>query len=311
MMLMIKPQQRSTWWHWSVLTLVGLSVTYSWLWVLTYRPIHQPDIEIEMGSDVEGEILPLSIVLEAPQATIEPSTSVAEESVEQASTSSAEPASMAEPPPAQVEAVAVVETITPPPTIAPKLQAPAPVPVRERAPPTPNRSPIIAAAFKTTAPHIVPPTPSSTPVDNTPTSTPTENLHSAAPSDHAAPTPAVPSENSVATNTVKPTPPAVPTISGMEPVPVSRLTRTPTFVHKELPTDPEDVQIPLGGVRVIARITLDETAAVRDVQIDKSGEPPFDVAVISAIHRSRFTPGYVGDQPVATVFNQTYRFQLQ
>ena len=96
-----------------------------------------------------------------------------------------------------------------------------------------------------------------------------------------------------------------------DPVPVSRLTRTPAFVHKALPNDPEDVQIPPGGVRVIARITLDATAVVRNIAIDKSGEPAFDGAVIAAIHRSRFTPGYIGDLPVATVFNQTYRFQLQ
>ena len=56
MILVIKPQQRSTWWHWSVLTLVGLSVTYSWLWVFTHRPIHQP--EIEMGSEVDRDALP-------------------------------------------------------------------------------------------------------------------------------------------------------------------------------------------------------------------------------------------------------------
>lgn len=105
--------------------------------------------------------------------------------------------------------------------------------------------------------------------------------------------------------------PITPELPGMEPVPVSRLTRTPTFVHKELPNDPEDVQIPPGGVRVIARITLDETAVVTNVQIDKSGDVPFDVAVIAAIHRSRFTPGYIGDHAVATVFNQTYRFELQ
>lgn len=308
-MLVIKPQQRSTWWHWSVLTLVGLSVTYSWLWVLTYRPIHQPEIEIEMGSEVDGDALPLSIVLEAPQANIEQQTS-AEEPVEQASTSTAESVSMAESPPAQVEAIepiAAVAAVTPP-TVAPKLQAPAPVAVRDIAPPSPKRSPFIAAAFKTTAQNIAPPKPSP---DNTPSAIPTENLPSSSPADNAPPTPAAPTENFVAANTAKPGLPALPATSGLEPVPVSRLTRTPTFVHKALPADPEDVQIPLGGVRVIARITLDETAAVRDVQIDKSGEPPFDVAVISAIHRSRFTPGYVGDQPVATVFNQTYRFQLQ
>ncbi len=306
MMLVIKPQQRSTWWHWSVLTLVGLSVTYSWLWVFTHRPIHQP--EIEMGSEVDRDALPLSIVLEAPQANIEQQTIV--EEPEHASAPSAESVSMAESPPPHVEAiepVAVVDAVTPP-SAAPKVQAPVPVSVRDRAPPLQNRYPIVAAVFKSTTQNVARPKLSPPPAGSKASSTPTVKARSSSQADNANPMSTAPTENSVAANTAQPARSAV---SGLEPVPVSRLTRMPTFVHKELPTDPEDVQIPLGGVRVIARITLDETAAVRDVQIDKSGASPFDVAVISAIHRSRFTPGYVGDQPVAAVFNQTYRFQLQ
>lgn len=109
----------------------------------------------------------------------------------------------------------------------------------------------------------------------------------------------------IATETVAPTPPR------LETVPVSRLTHTPAFAQKQLPEDPKGVSIPLDGVRVVARITLDETATVRDVEIVKSGGAAFDAAVIVAIRRSRFTPGYVGDHPVAVAFNQTYRFQLQ
>ncbi len=301
MTLVIKPQQRYTWWHWSVLTLVGLSVTYSWLWVLTYRPVHQP--EIEMGSEVEGDSPTLDIFLETQQSSVgQPSTR--EAPVESASTSTHQSASMAAAPPEQVapiEAVVAVAAFVPP-TLAPELPAPTLVSIQNISPPPQSANPIIPAVFKPTAQDVVPPKPFPAPVDNTPSSTAADNT---------LPKSATAAENSVVTNTVKLSPLALPAAAGLEPVPVSRLTRTPAFVHKALPTDPEDVQIPLGGVRVIARITLDETAAVRDVQIDKSGEPPFDVAVISAIHRSRFTPGYVGNQPVATVFNQTYRFQLQ
>ena len=305
MMLVIKPQQRSTWWHWSVLTLVGLSVTYSWLWVFTHRPIHQP--EIEMSSEVDRDALPLSIVLEAPLANIEQQTIV--EEPEHASAPSAESVSMAESPPPQVEAIEPVAVVAVTPPVAPKVQAPAPVAVRDRgAPPLQNRNPIVAAVFKSTTPNVARPNSSPPPAGNKTSTIPTVKARPSSQADNTNPMSTAPTENSVAANTVQPARSAV---SGVEPVPVSRLTRMPTFVHKELPTDPEDVQIPLGGVRVIARITLDETAAVRDVQIDKSGASPFDVAVISAIHRSRFTPGYVGDQPVAAVFNQTYRFQLQ
>lgn len=92
---------------------------------------------------------------------------------------------------------------------------------------------------------------------------------------------------------------------------MSRLTRTPAFEQKTLPEDPKGVSMPMDGVRVVVRITLDETAAVRDVEIIKSGGAAFDAAVITAIRRSRFTPGYIDDHPVAVAFNQSYRFQLQ
>ena len=233
---------QSTWWHWSVVTLVGLSVTYLWLWILAYSPMHQPKVDA----------VTLNVILEMQQPNVE------EPPEEPASVSVSQPMPV-EPMPAE----AVVPIM--PPIMPPKLRAPIPVLVvaRKIAPPLPEARPAVAAALQPA------------PVENVPQ---------------------------------PPLPPAPPSL---DPVPVSRLTRTPTFVHKALPNDPEDVQIPPGGVRVIARITLDETAAVRNVQIDKSGETPFDVAVISAIHRSRFTPGYIGDHPVATVFNQTYRFQLQ
>lgn len=281
----IKPQQQPTWRHWSVLTLIGLSVTYSWLWLLTYRPMHP--FETETG--IEADALPLDIILQAPQPDMaQPPT--AEKFPENPASTSAP----AVPPPMAAEPMMTVV----PSTVAPKSQPP--MPVRKIAPPQKAR-PIFAAALQSDSANQAP--------------------EDSAPMNHAPPEPIAadntvskpaPIENMPVTeDAVKPSPPVTHESQGLNPVPVSRLTRTPTFVHKELPADPKNVQIPLGGVRVIARITLDETAAVRDVQIDKSGEPPFDVAVISAIHRSRFTPGYIGDHPVATVFNQTYRFQLQ
>lgn len=97
----------------------------------------------------------------------------------------------------------------------------------------------------------------------------------------------------------------------IETVPMSRLTRTPAFVQKVDPEDPKSAQIPLDGVRVIVRITLDETAAVRDVEIIKSGGAAFDAAAIVAVRRSRFTPGYIDDRPVAVAFDQPYRFRLR
>ena len=238
MKLAIKTQQQSTWWHWSVLILGGLGVTYLWLWMLAYSPVHRPITDW----------LALDVILEIPHLNI----------IEE---SAAEPASVPQPTPVET----VMQTIVPA-TLRPKVVVSVPVPVP------------VAAAQKTARLQDAPPatvsTLNATPVVNMPQ-------------------------------------PATPVPPSSEPVPVSRLTRTPTFVHKVLPNDPEDVQIPPGGVRVIARITLDETAIVRNVAIDQSSDAAFDGAVIAAIHRSRFTPGYIGDHPVATVFNQTYRFQLQ
>ncbi len=141
-----------------------------------------------------------------------------------------------------------------------------------------------------------------------PTTTPTEAAVPAPPPDLPAPQPAV-AQTLDSGPAVVATEPAVAPAPRLNPVPISRLTRPPDFVQKVKPDDPRDVQLPLGGVRVKARITLDESATVRDIEIVTSGGAEFDAAVITAIRRSQFLPGYIGTRPVVTVFEQTYRFQ--
>lgn len=88
--------------------------------------------------------------------------------------------------------------------------------------------------------------------------------------------------------------------------PLSRLTRAPGFVNKVEPVYPP---VAAGDVRVDVRITVDDTGAVRDVEIVTSGGAAFDAAVIAAVRRSTFVPGYIGEQAVATRFNQRYWFR--
>ena len=290
----MRRRMHTTGWDWCVLSLVGMSVTYLWLSILIYHPQHQ----------LQPDGVRLDLLLEEPQQPLEVRSeelTLVEQPLPDALPSASEPAGevpasmpVSEDPVMTEQRSAEEPTLVAPPAPEPPVLAaqpkavshvlaPTPPPVKKAAPPVirPKLPPPVLVATQKISP---PQHEQASPMLRT-------ALHS---------TPVIPAPQTIA-----------PTSLNSEPVPVSRLTRTPTFVHKELPNDPEDVLIPPGGVRVIARITLDETAAVRNVQIDKSGEPAFDVAVISAIRRSRFTPGYIGDHPVATVFNQTYRFQLQ
>lgn len=303
----MRRQVHMTWWDWGVLSLVGMCVTHLWLSILLYPPLPLP------LPQTDG--VTLDLLLEEPQQPLEwraEELTLVEQPLPEAVPSASEPTGeVAASMPASNDAVIVEQSSAEEPILA--------------APPTPE-PPVLAVQAKPAQP-VLAARPKAEPHVLAPHSPP---IKKAAP---PIPRPKLPTPVLVATQKISPPhhqqaspllrtalqsapvisapQPTMPSSSNSEPVPVSRLTRTPTFVHKELPNDPEDVLIPPGGVRVIARITLDETAAVRNIQIDKSDEPAFDVAVISAIHRSRFTPGYIGDHPVATVFNQTYRFQLQ
>jgi TonB family protein len=138
----------------------------------------------------------------------------------------------------------------------------------------------------------------------------------AAPSEAALPAP--PEEPPAEVQTIVVAPDAVPTETApvvieapdppLNPVPLSRLTRAPTFAQLVKPVDPLDAPMPQGGARVVVRIVLDAAGEVRDVEIVRSAGPAFDAAVIAAIRRSRFTPGFIDDTPVATVYNRTFRF---
>jgi TonB family protein len=62
---------------------------------------------------------------------------------------------------------------------------------------------------------------------------------------------------------------------------------------------------------VLTEIYLDESGAVDDITIKKSGGRLFDAAVIDAVRRSSFHPGYMGDKAVPTVIQIPYSFKLK
>lgn len=63
--------------------------------------------------------------------------------------------------------------------------------------------------------------------------------------------------------------------------------------------------------RVQAEIYLDERGTVDDVAIRKSGGRLFDKAVIDAVRKSSFHPGYMGEKAVPTVIQIPYTFKLK
>jgi protein TonB len=90
-----------------------------------------------------------------------------------------------------------------------------------------------------------------------------------------------------------------------------RLTRLPAFRSRSEPLYPDSERMSGGEARVLAEIYLDEQGRVDDVTIKKSGGRLFDSAVIAAVRKSSFQPGYMGEKPVATVIQIPYLFKLK
>ncbi len=190
-----------------------------------------------------------------------------------------------------------------PPTLDVTLEL-APPPVEPVVPPAPPQKPPVVKPEPTPAPpptrRILTQEPEVQPTEPAPLVVPPESP----PVVEATVVPAEPVSTAPEPSVDVPVPP-------LNPVPLSRTTRPPTLSVKILPDDPRDTPMPQGGARVVVRIVLDAAGEVHDVEIVKSGGAAFDAAVITAVRRSRFTPGYIETQPVATVFTQTYRFQVR
>jgi TonB family protein len=90
-----------------------------------------------------------------------------------------------------------------------------------------------------------------------------------------------------------------------------KLTRLPTFKSRSEPVYPSPERMIGSEARVLAEIYLDEHGAVDEVAIKKSGGRLFDRAVIDAVLKSSFHPGYLGEKAVPTVIQIPYTFKLR
>lgn len=90
-----------------------------------------------------------------------------------------------------------------------------------------------------------------------------------------------------------------------------RLTKIPSLRSRAEPVYPNTERMTGNESRVLAEIYLDERGAVDDVTIKKSGGRLFDKAVIDAVRRSTFHPGYMGEKAVPTVIQIPYIFRLK
>ena len=98
---------------------------------------------------------------------------------------------------------------------------------------------------------------------------------------------------------------------GMNLQPLSKLTRQPAFLQKIEPVYPGSEQRAGSQAQVIAEVTIDENGKVQRVKIVKSAGIHFDNAVIEALNKSMFTPGYINREAVAVRVLVPFRFNLK
>lgn len=116
------------------------------------------------------------------------------------------------------------------------------------------------------------------------------------------PEPAPPQSDSTATGQQQP---------GLNLQPLSKLTRQPAFLQKIEPVYPGSEQRAGSQAQVIAEVTIDENGKVQRVKIVKSAGIHFDNAVIEALNKSMFTPGYINREAVAVRVLVPFRFNLK
>ena len=101
------------------------------------------------------------------------------------------------------------------------------------------------------------------------------------------------------------------TLSGVDIQPLSKLTRTPAFLHKIEPVYPSAEQRAMGQAYVVAEVTIDDKGIVLEVRITKSAGEHFDNAVLEALKKSIFTPGFIDKKAVAVRVLVPFRFNLR
>jgi TonB family protein len=93
--------------------------------------------------------------------------------------------------------------------------------------------------------------------------------------------------------------------------PLSKLTRPPAFLHKIDPVYPVAEQRAGSQANVLAEVTIDNKGEVLDVRIVKSAGKHFDEAVMEALKKSMFVPGYINKEAVAVRVLVPFRFNLR
>jgi TonB family protein len=92
--------------------------------------------------------------------------------------------------------------------------------------------------------------------------------------------------------------------------PLHRLTRPPAFLRQIEAVYPISERRAGVQANVLAEVTIDSQGRVLHVRIVKSGGAQFDKAVLEALSKSAFVPGYIGALPVAVRFQIPFRFNL-
>jgi TonB family protein len=95
-----------------------------------------------------------------------------------------------------------------------------------------------------------------------------------------------------------------------ESQPLSSLTRLPRFSKKIDAIYPATERRAGIQASVLAEIAIDAQGNIQEVRIVKSAGAAFDTAVIEALKKSQFTPGYIDDKAVPVRFQVPFRFNL-
>lgn len=98
--------------------------------------------------------------------------------------------------------------------------------------------------------------------------------------------------------------------AGLTVQPLSKLSRPPVFLRKIEPVYPAAEQRAGSQANILAEVTIDENGKVREVRIVKSAGKNFDDAVIDALKKSIFVPGYIDKEAVAVRVFVPFRFNL-
>lgn len=97
---------------------------------------------------------------------------------------------------------------------------------------------------------------------------------------------------------------------GLTIQPLGKLTRPPAFLRRIEPVYPVAEQRAGSQANVLTEVTIDENGKVREVRIAKSAGKYFDDAVIEALKKSVFVPGYIDKEAVAVKVFVPFRFNL-